>query len=151
MYVADNYGARWVKGMMNWVRIKTLSGGYPYPMLLREGLMECGLKKGKMIDLINEFSELGFIDVQKDGMVFWVDENIKPISNTKGITENITEKMKPYLDAKKKIVKEEPKSENDILKDIQHSKYELYMRNCVDSREEPLKFDAWITVNKGEV
>lgn len=102
MYVADNYGARWVKGMLNWIRLKTLKG-YPYQFLIKDAMMECGLKKAKTIELVNEWAEMGLL-VNESGFIRWVDANIKVNPNNQGTPqENIDEKIQPYLEAKKNL------------------------------------------------
>lgn len=106
MYVADNYGARWVKSMLSWARQKTLEP-YPYPMIIRDGVLECGQKRGKMIELINEWIDLGFI-INDGNMLSWCDPafNIN-IGKSKEPDPAIREKMKAYRESKKKLQQDE--------------------------------------------
>jgi hypothetical protein len=95
MSVSDNYGARWVKAIFNWTRLKT-QDGYQKEILIRDALIECGLRKNKTIEIMNEFIEMGLMKERK-GLYYWGD------------TAPVNPKMKPYLDAKKKLKEDEKK------------------------------------------
>lgn len=121
--VEDNYGAKWMKQILNWIYNKTYPNGYEERLLYRDALMECGLKRSKTIELLNEFKNCNIVEF-KDENIYWIDGQLK-IDNPK---------MKPYLEGKKKA----------ILEDKNKTLYDYYVKQCVKDNEEPLAFEEWI-------
>lgn len=137
--VADNYGSRWVKAISNWFRDKTIEG-YDKDMLIRDALLECGLRKNKTIEIFNEFVEMGLIKI-KNNMLYW------------GEFAPLNIEMIPYRKAKEELQKEEKeiKTPNVLLSERQKALYEMYVNNCKNDKEEPMTYDAWITEKRGEI
>lgn len=127
MYVADNYGSKWVKGIINWFRNKTLEG-IQYDNLIVEATLECGLRRGKLIELVNEYVETGLL-VMRDRKIYWVDITLKPLE----VVMNKEEKP-DIKDRKPKMVKD----------------YDEYVKECIKLKLEkpPLEFAEWLKGGK---
>lgn len=126
MYVSDNYGSKWVKGIINWFRSKTLEG-IQYDTLIIEATLECGLRRNKLIELVNEYVETGLIFVDGDKNVYWYNRELKPSIN---------------------IVKER----KEITKDVDKrsiEEYNAYVKQLHEIGEKPLSMKEWfVEVNK---
>ena len=134
MYVADNYGSKWVKGIINWFRTKTLEG-IPYTDLIIQATLECGLRRNKLIELVNEYVETGLLRLN-EGSVYWVDINIKP-------SETVMNKNIPVIpverEKRKKKRKETKKTLQEKLVD-----YNEYTEYCKSENEKPLDYEVWL-------
>jgi len=126
MYVNDNYGSRWVKNMLNWMRRKTLEN---YDRLIKDAMLECGLRKQKTIELITEYTEIGIM-MYRDRSLFWMDEN-DVVINTKMIGE---EKSKKEFKGRKRLI----------------DRYSDYMMKCAEIGGDPLEFAEWVKTGRPE-
>ena len=100
--IADNYGSKWVKSMLNWFRTKSMEG-IEYDKLIIEATLECGLRRQKLIEMVNEYIETGLLIV-KENKIFWVDSNymplkteFKPIENREKPKKRLIEQYNDYL------------------------------------------------------
>lgn len=136
MIVADNYGSKWVKGILNWFREKTLKGKV-YSELIIEATLECGLRRNKTVELVNEFVETGLLEY-KDNSIFWVNSNYKP-------TEIDFEKEKKRKPRKKKDEeKKESIEDGDIITGVD-MRYVKYVEGFKKEDEDKiLSYGEWI-------
>ena len=134
MYVADNYGSKWVKGIINWFRTKTLEG-IPYTDLIIQATLECGLRRNKLIELVNEYVETGLLRLH-EGSVYWVDINIKPSETV--MNKNIPE-IPIEIVKKKRNRKKTDKTLQEKLVD-----YNEYIEYCKAENETPLDYEVWL-------
>lgn len=126
MYVNDNYGSRWVKNMLNWFRRKTLEGRN-YDVIIKEAMLECGLRKQKTIELITEYTEIGIM-MYRDKSLFWMDEN-DVVVNTKMIGED--KQSKGYKGGKRLV-----------------DRYSDYMMKCAEIGVDPPTFPEWVQTGR---
>ena len=145
MFVADNYGSKWVKGIINWFRTKTLDG-IDYPILIIEATLECGLRRNKLIELVNEYIETGLLDV-RDGRVFWTNPDIKPFETimrkeTIAVVPRLTDEEKKKR-AEKKNKKKKKKKKKKTLQEklVEYNEYIEYMKI---ENETPLEYEEWV-------
>lgn len=123
-YVNDNYGSRWVKGVTNWIRLKTLDGCL-YAELIIEGTLYMGLRRNKTIEIINEFAETGLLFFKDAGKtVCWRDINLEPIQNKNVVDEKKTRDMKELLRL-----------------------YNEYVKSCKTLNESPMTYEEWLERN----
>jgi len=127
MYVADNYGSKWVKGILNWFREKTLNG-VKYDTLIIEATLECGLRRNKLIELVNEYIETGLLVINGDS-VYWIDSEIKPSAINMGEKIPVKEESKPNITLQEKL-----------------TKYNEYQKNCITEKIKCLDYKTWLSV-----
>lgn len=128
MYVNDNYGSKWVKSILSWFRNKTLDG-VEYDSLIIEATLECGLRRSKLIELVNEYIETGLITV-KDRKLFWINEDIKPSKIVMGKIEKGEVETKPKIKLEEKL-----------------KNYASYCKSCKADKIEPMDYETWVFAN----
>ena len=140
MFVRDNYGAKWVKGMLNWFRNKTLEGKL-YSHLLIEAMLETGLRRGKSIELVNEYLELGLMHIE-EGKVYWSNPDMKSTDIGRVKLEEQTATPTEKKPVKKKTRKKKKKKTLQE-KLVEYNEYTEYMKI---ENETPLEYEGWVTM-----
>lgn len=139
MYVADNYGSKWVKSILNWIRHKTLDG-VDYDILIIEATLEAGLRRNKTIDLVNEFVETGLLTVTPDRIIKWFNPEFKPSE----IIMKSTDKGESKSDKIKRVAQSNKKPR--LL-----DQYKAYCKQLEEIGDEPLSMQKWYDeIKKGD-